>query len=333
MDSFSSLPIIDSHVHFVHPELMQDMLALLDAVPCTAFNLVCLPLPGGGTQNPAALFFKQQHPDRTYISGALDYTPVLNGHTDAADQLSNQVLWMKQAGFDGLKLIEGKPQVRKMLPYTLDSALYVKMWHTIEQLGLPVVLHVADPDEFWDAQSIPDWAQESGWDYTDGSFPSKETLYTEVEQTLCRHPGLKLTLAHFSFLSTDLERAAQFLLRHPGVSFDLAPHMGMYHDFSRQPSAVRDFFVRFQDRILYGTDLDTRVLVKGKMRDGFMRAIPNLLRMFLESDEAFNTPGQPLLQGISLPQPVLKKIYAANFQKIYGIAPAPLAAVSQQAAR
>ncbi len=170
---------------------------------------------------------------------------------------------LKAQGFDGLKLIEGKPQVRKLLPLPLDGPEYAGLWAALESEQFPVVFHVADPDEFWDAERCPDWARSGGWDYSDGSYPSKEDLYTEVDHILARHPNLKITFAHFYFLSTDLARAARFLDAHPGVCFDLAPHIGMYHDFSRDPQAARDFFLRYSDRILYGTDMDTRVLARG----------------------------------------------------------------------
>ena len=185
--TFAKVPIVDSHVHFVHPGKMNEILAIMDAVPCECFNLVCIPNPDATTHNPAALFFKENHPDRTYISGALDYN-VLSNVESAPKKLAEQVHAMKSGGFDGLKLIEGKPQVRKLLPYPLDGELYSEMWTALENTRFPVVFHVADPDEFWDVENCPAWARESGWDYSDGSFPSKEDLYREVEHILQRNP-------------------------------------------------------------------------------------------------------------------------------------------------
>jgi hypothetical protein len=117
--TLASIPIIDSHVHFVHPERMGEMLSLMDAVPCARFNLVSIPNPDTTTHNPAALYFKQHHPDRAYISGALEYS-VLADPSQAPARLAAQIAALKAQGFDGLKLIEGKPQVRRMIPYPLD---------------------------------------------------------------------------------------------------------------------------------------------------------------------------------------------------------------------
>ncbi len=337
---FASLPIVDSHVHFVHPERMDEILALMDAVPCARFNLVCVPNRDGSTHNPAALYFKERHPDRAYISGALDYRAALAD--PGAESLARQVRELKARGFDGLKLIEGKPEVRKLLPYPLDGPLYAAMWAALEREQLPVVFHVADPDIFWDRARCPDWARQKGWDYSDGSYPAKDDLYAEVETILGRHARLKITFAHFYFLSADLRRAARFLDDHQTVCFDLAPHMEMYRDFSQTPGAARDFFLRYQDRIIYGTDVDTRLLqgasdeapsrppFREVRRDGpsegyrFLLSIPWLIRSLLEKDGPFAMPDGQRYHGLGLPLEALQKIYAGNFERMYGARPAPL---------
>jgi predicted TIM-barrel fold metal-dependent hydrolase len=318
---FASLPVIDSHVHFVHPERMDEILSLMDAVPCYRFNLVCVPNPDATTHNPAALYFKTRYPDRVYISGALDYS-VLIDPVHAPKRLAEQIPGLKAAGFDGLKLIEGKPQVRKLLPYPLDGPLYAGMWSVLEQEGFPVVFHVNDPDEFWN--NCPAWARDAGWDYSDGTYPSKEDLYCEVERILGRHPGLKIIFAHFCFLSHDLGRLGNFLEIHPGVCVDLAPHLDMYRHFTANPAAAREFFLRFQDRILYGTDTDTRALQRGVDGFKFMRSLPILIRSMLEMRDSFIFDDGHTYHGLDLPKEALEKIYHANFERIFGLVPAML---------
>lgn len=316
--AFLPLPVIDSHVHFVHPERMADVLRIIEAVPYQALQLVCIPNSDGTNHNPAAQYFRERYDGPVYISGALDYRPVVNDGADPVETLSQQVTALKQSGYNGLKLIEGKPNVRKMLPIPLDSPAYEGMWSALERENFPVVFHVADPDEFWDPESCPDWAKTSGWDYTDGSFPSKEDLYAEVDHILARHPDLTITFAHFYFLANDLERAAQFLDHHPGVCFDLTPHTGMYYEFSQNPAKARAFFNRYADRILFGTDTDTRVLVRGESGMRFMLDQIYLIRACLEWDGEFTLPGYGSLHGLGLDRQVLEKIYAANFLRIYG---------------
>jgi predicted TIM-barrel fold metal-dependent hydrolase len=299
---------------------MDDLLALMDAVPCQRFNLVCIPNPDGTNHNPAALYLRHHHPNRAYISGAMDYTSLPAHPDEFSRMLAHQVSTLVDQGFDAIKLIEGKPQVRKLLPIPLDSPHYEGMWAAIEQFDLPVIFHVADPDFFWDPAACPEWARQSGWGYTDGTYPSKEDLYAEVDRILARHPRLKLILAHFYFLSQQLERATAFLDAHPTVCFDLAPHFDMYTDFIRRPQEARAFFLRYQDRIIYGTDTDTRPLLRGPEGYALMRSIPVLIRSVLEIDGPFeNAHGH--MHGLGLPEVVLRKIYALNFERMVGPSP------------
>lgn len=320
--TFADIPVVDGHVHFVHPERLDEMLALLAEVRAQRANLVCIPNPDASTHNPAALYFKERFPEKVYISGALEYGPALADMDSAPRLLASQIRALKESGFDGLKLIEGKPQVRKLLPHRLDGPLYAPMWAALEEHQFPVIFHVGDPDEFWDAERCPAWARESGWDYSDGSYPSKEDLYGEVDNILARHPRLKLILAHFYFLSADLERAARFLDEHPGVCFDLAPHMAMYEDFSHKPEKVRQFFLHHQERIIYGTDIDTRALARGAQ--AFMRTIPWLIRSILERQGAFSLSDGKSYHGLGLEREALIKIYQFNFERMYGAEPASL---------
>ncbi|HOU14357.1 MAG TPA: amidohydrolase family protein [Anaerolineae bacterium] len=317
---FAKFPIVDGHVHFIHPESLDEVVTLFDQIGYARANLVCLPNPDGTNQNAAALHFKERYPKRVYLSGALAYGPALADPTHAPEMLARQVAALKAQGFDGLKLIEGKPEVRKLLPYPLDGPLYAELWAALEQEQFPVVFHVADPDEFWDAERCPAWARKSGWDYSDGSYPTKESLYTEVDHILERHPRLKLTLAHFYFLSRELPRAARFLDAHPGVCFDLTPHVDMYADFSRAPAAARDFFLRYQERIIYGTDLDTRVLRRGASGKQFILHLAWLIRAFLEQAGPFVVPDASddveRYHGLGLPREVLEKIYYRNFERV-----------------
>lgn len=322
--SFAHIPIIDGHLHFIHPHRLEETRRILRQSGCLRANLVCTPNPDATTHNPAALFYKSHFPSQVYISAALEYAPALADLDQAPAILADQVRSFRSRGFDGLKLIEGKPQVRKLLPYPMDGWLYEPMWAVLEEQELPVVFHVADPDNFWDPQSCPDWARQFGWDYSDGTYPSKEDFYNEVDALLTRHPHLKIIFAHFYFLSADLTRAVDFLEAHPKVCFDLAPHFAMYRDFSQVPTAARDFFLRYQDRLIYGCDIDTLVLERREDGFTFMLSIPWLIRSFLEREGEFSLPGGEIYHALGLPDYVLHKIYHNNFERLYGGKPTSL---------
>jgi len=136
-----------------------------------------------------------------------------------------------------------------------------------------------------------------------------------LHHVLERHPKLQVIFAHFHFLSADLPRAAALMDRFPNVCFDLTPGTEMYPNFSKRPDETRDFFLKYQDRIILGSDFmsggDTSPVV--------------LVRQFLETDGEFTHQNlaQPV-QGIALPTDSLKRIYAGNYRRITSPKPRPL---------
>ena len=333
---FTHLPVVDGHIHFPHATQLDDFRGVMDQTGSAQANLVAVPDLQHINGNPALIYFKALQPDRVYISGALDYSLVLADPAHAAQLLAAQPKVLKRIGFDGLKLIEGKPMVRKLLPMPLDSPPYAGFWATAEALAMPVVLHVADPEEFWDAAECPDWARANGWFYGDGTYPLKEELHAEVDHVLARHPGLKVILAHFYFLSADLPRAGRFLDAHPHVCFDLTPGVEMYYNLSRRPDASRDFFLRHQDQLVYGTDIGASAIERDpsealNVAESLGRSW--VVRQFLETDAVFGPPPAvghwtkldgSQFRGIALPGDVLAKIYGGNFRRFFGPVPAAL---------
>lgn len=339
--------IIDGHVHFRGIEWTDSLLELMAAVPLAAINTVSTPNPETINQNADQIYLKARYPGRFYASGGLDYVEVTaHGATDDPARrsalLGAQVRKLEAIGFDGLKLIDGKPTRRLEIGIPFDSPAYEGMWAALEELQFPCVCHVADPEEFWERERIPNWALRNGWLYAEGGYPAKEELYGEIDRVLARHPALKIILAHFYFLSADLERAARFLDAHPGVCLDITPGAEMFNNFTRQYDASRAFFLTYQDRIVYGTDTSTRGIARGGVEHAIAKA--RYVRTFLEGDKPF-TPS-PLLphwleadleaiRPLHLPEEALEQIYHGNFQRLYGAQPAPLdeSAVRSELAR
>jgi len=145
---------------------------------------------------------------------------------------------------------------------------------------------------------------------------------------------LRLIFAHFYFLSADLPRAGDFLDAHPTVCFDLTPGLEMINNFSRNPDAAHDFFVKYQDRLIYGTDIASEDLAPGDQHGmNVSLAKAWVVRSLLERDDAFAPPeeigfwlfaGTGSFHGLDLPREVLDRIYYQNFERIYGPTPAPL---------
>ncbi|MGC9319187.1 MAG: amidohydrolase family protein, partial [Armatimonadota bacterium] len=280
--------------------------------------------PEAGAGLPAALYMKARGPDRFFVFGGLNHARQLSGGQVSAPSIAEQVGILAAIGCDGIKMIEGKPTSRQRMDIPVTDRYFAEYWARVQELGTPIVWHVNDPEEFWDPDAIPGWAKERNWGYGPEDV-QKEDLYAEVDEVLQRHPALTVIFAHFYFLSADLQRAGRFLDDHPTVCFDLAPGVEMLYNISRDPDAGREFFTRYADRIVFGTDLSSSLSVPEA------RARAGIVYRWLESDDEFRVPpeadfllGPPedgVIRGMSLPDEVLARIYRENFTRLAGATP------------
>jgi predicted TIM-barrel fold metal-dependent hydrolase len=329
MDEWSSKTegIVDGHVHMWAVADEASMLAIREATGIQKVTLVAIQNPEAGTGLPQALYMKARHPGQFYVFAGLNHAQQLSGGRVKTPSLAEQAQGFVDIGCDGIKMIEGKPTSRQRMDIPVSDPYFGEYWACVEELGLPIVWHVNDPEEFWDPDRIPAWAKERDWGYGPGDV-KKEQLYAEVDEVLARHPGLKIVFAHFYFLSADLERAARFFDEHPTVRFDLAPGIEMLYNLSRDPEASRAFFCKYADRIVFGTDLFSSLTVEqGRYRAG-------IVFRWLESEDTFRVPegadfllGAPedgLIRGMSLPDDVLTRIYHKNLYRLAGTEPRAL---------
>jgi predicted TIM-barrel fold metal-dependent hydrolase len=319
-------PTFDCHVHLRNEAEIDRLGKLAARLGVSGMNLVSTSSQARINDNPPAFLAKSRRPEFFRVFAGLDHCSVLSGGAVASPPLAEQVERLAEIGADGVKLIETKPTSRKGLDIPIDGDYYAPMFARLEELSLPLLWHVADPEEFWDPDLTPRWAAERGWGY-DASFVPKEQLYSEVENVLVRHPGLKVIFPHFYFLSADLERAAGLLADHPGVSLDLAPGIELYYNLSRDAARSREFFLEHAGRTLFGTDLG---ITPGEPIETSAARV-NLVAMFLETAEEFRLPpeadlllGPPedgVVRGLELPEEALAKICRTNFLGIAGAEP------------
>ncbi len=319
--------IIDCHVHMRNMQGEESMLAIREVTGIEKMTLVSIQNPQQGTGLPQSLYMKARYPGRFFVFAGLNHAGRLSDGKVSAPSLAEQVAAFVDMGCDGIKMIEGKPTSRQRMNVPITDPYFADYWARVEELGLPMVWHVNDPEEFWDPEKIPGWAKERNWGYGPEDV-KKEELYTEVDEVLAKHPNLKVTFAHFYFLSADLPRAARFFDEHPSVCFDLAPGVEMLYNISRDRDAGREFFIKYADRIVYGTDLSSgQTVEQGRARAG-------IVFRWLETDDTFRMPpevdfllGPPedgIVHGMSLPDDVLAKIYRENFSRLVGPEPKPL---------
>lgn len=320
--SLCDIPIIDGHIHFRDVDQIDHVPMLMEKCGIERWNALCT-LNGYQTTNPWGFYIKSVFPKSTYLFSTFDLSvlaPDVPKSIAMAPEEQTEI--HMNMGCHGVKLLQGKPTVYRQLNTPLSDSVYRGFFSFMEARGFPILWHVADPEEFWDKTAVPVWAVKHGWAYTDGGFPEKEDLYAEIDRVLDSFPNLVIIFAHFYFLSADLERAGRFLDNHPSISFDLTPGVEMYHNFTSRIDETRDFFIRYQDRIIFGTDTMDSFFAD---RDMGRKRI-KMVRRWLETDDVFSVPSDPImtpddrpeLRGCNLPRDILQKIYRSNFENIAG---------------
>jgi predicted TIM-barrel fold metal-dependent hydrolase len=185
------------------------------------------------------------------------------------------------------------------------------VWETLGRLGVPAFIHTAEPPEFFEP---PDFTNERWLELA--LFPDRrnygpdhvtfDQLMTERDNLFRRHPDTQFIAAHFGWHANDLGRAAALLDEFPNVSFEVG---AILYELGRQPRAVHDFFVEYQDRILFG-------------KDSYQPSeFPYYWRVFETTDEYFDYYRDYhafwKLYGAGLPDEVLEKLYYRNALRLF----------------
>lgn len=306
---------IDCHMHTLHghPERMG---ALADRFGYDKFNVLACPSMGDALNNLRCLAVKALNPGRAFAFCGLTYRRAGEGTHDFAGQLDG----LLEAGFDGIKFIETKPTLMRELGMPLDSEALEPVFDRAEREGIPILWHVGDPATFWDVKKAPAFAVENRWCYTDPEDPSLASLYAQAEAVLARHPCLHVCFAHLYFCADDIAHARRVMDTWPNVRLDLTPGTEMYGHFLQDMAAWRAFFMAYGERILFGSDIcDTFDAGELDIADH----LTALIHGFLDSSAHFSVwdfSGN----GMGLPEELLRKIYAENFEAFCAKTPRPL---------
>ncbi|MBE7053568.1 MAG: hypothetical protein E7391_04760 [Ruminococcaceae bacterium] len=304
--------LADIHVHIdsLSIDAVKGMFDFLKELGVTDLTILAL-CKHGIFQNLASLYWKNKYKDINISSfGSLHQNDI---YSDIPYE--KQVETLLDMGMDGMKFLEMKPDFRKTLTEGVNSKKYDKMFSLLEERNIPTLFHVNDPEEFWDLQKIPKNHLERGWFYGDGTYLSKQEIYDEVFKMLDKHPKLNVVFAHFFFMSNNIDEATRIMEKYPNVRFDLTPGTEMFKGFSKNIDAWHNFFEKYSNRILYGTDSNVAKIPR------ILDEISRTVKMVLSNEKTwFNMPMWPRFEvkGLNLSDETVEKICYKNYHDFVG---------------
>lgn len=234
------------------------------------------------------------------------------GEPDFGEREARELEAAVQAGARGYKLFKAlglwlrDPSGKLYMP---DDARLDPIWQTAGELGVPVLIHVADPEGFFRPADryndrLPGLARRPDWYFGTDEFPSFEALMESQVALFKKHPRTVFFGAHVLNRPDDLKWVGQVLDECPNVYPEISARI---NDLGRQPRTVRAFMERYQDRVLFGTDGST------------LDQHPTYFRVLETEDDLINFrsgSGAAPLYGVGLPDDVLRKLYHDNAARL-----------------
>ncbi len=304
-------PVIDIHSHQPTPISAADFDKVVKAMDDLNLRLL-INLSGGWgdrLRQGLAAIAKSKYADRMVLFANVNFRePVGPGFGEkAAKQLEGDI----RAGAKGLKVFKDLGMFDTKADGSrlrVDDPELDPIWETCARLNVPVLIHIAEPQAFFEPLDFHNerWLELALYrDRRHQQGVRFEELITERNNMIKRHPNTRFILAHFGWHANDLARAGKLLDENPNVYYDVA---AVLYDFGRQPRASREFFVKYQDRILFGKD--------SYQPDEY----PYYWRVFETNDEYFDYYRDYhafwKLYGFELPDAVLRKLYYQNALKV-----------------
>ena len=225
-------PISDCHIHLFNPAQIQECFDMVKTCGYDHWTFLGCTLIGSRalTQNLMGALLKLKGQGQCLAYASFHYDSM---QLPDAENLRAQIEMFDKMGYDGIKMLDGKPGIRKRLNRRLDDPAYDLMFDYAQKRQFPILYHINDPMEFWHAELLPEWAKGKGNFYGDGTFPKKLEIDQETFGFLRKHPNLKLCIPHFFFISDQHGLCCEMLDRYPNLYFDITPGWEMFENFAK----------------------------------------------------------------------------------------------------
>ena len=305
-------PFVDVHSHVWRtskPEDVDKMVGEMDELNLKV--LVNLSGRSGDRLVQGVKALKGRYPKRFIVFANVDFSKIdePNFGANAAKQLEQDV----KNGASGLKIFKNLGLTAKDnegVRVPTDDSRLDPIFKKCAELGIPVLIHTGEPSAFFDTHDkfnerwlelkmFPRRARPAD------KFPTWEKVMQEQENLFAKNPKTKFIQAHFGWRANDLKSLGELLDRHPNVYPEVA---AIVAELGRQPKFAREFFIKYQDRVLFGKDTYRPV------------EYHTYFRIFESDDEYFpyfrKRHAFWRMYGLNLPDEVLKKFYYKNAMKV-----------------
>jgi predicted TIM-barrel fold metal-dependent hydrolase len=298
--------VIDYHNHLDAQE-PREVLRIMDE--CGIERIVNITMHAGEAALAMIRKFHSIAPDRFATYGWMDWSDVHSpGFFQRAVDRLEQLIEHGACGLKIWKDLGTKVRDADGSLLRIDDERLNPLYKKAAELRVPIMYHIADPDAFFHPidstnERYEELAAHPEWSYY-GSHYGKLELLAQRDLVIARHPKTTFVGAHVAEHPEDLAYVSKLLDKNPNLHVDIGARCA---ELGRQPYTAREFFLKYADRILFGTDLIPEV---------------NMYRLhyrFLETrDEYFEDPshasrqGRWNIYGLFLPDDVLRKVYREN---------------------
>jgi predicted TIM-barrel fold metal-dependent hydrolase len=238
-----------------------------------------------------------------------------------ANWQADQVARDKQAGAVGIKVLKTlglflRERVREGPLVKIDDPKFDPMWEAAGAAGLPILIHIADPDAYFlpiepTNERYDGLYKHPGESYYGQDFPKKDDLLAALNRVIARHPKTIFVGLHVANNSENLDEVSEWFRRYPNLHCEFAARIS---ELGRQPRRSRKFFDEFQDRIMFGTDGGG--LLGPALYSPYFRFLETLDEYFEYRMAPEFNQGRWRIYGIGLPDDILKKVYHNNAARL-----------------
>lgn len=340
---FPQVEKIDAHVH-VHGTADRFMAqALQDNFRILTINVDDADYPPISEQRQAAESLQKRYPGWVAFAATFSVEGFQAPGWGAATR--EQIQAALAAGAVGVKIWKNigmelrDPDGSYVMP---DDARLEPIIAELERAHVVLLGHQAEPLNCWlpyaqmTVRSDRDYFREHPqyYMYQHPQMPSHDTILAARDRLLSAHPALRFDAVHLASLEWDVDRVAAFLDRFPNASVDLAARMvHLQYQAAANPDKVRAFLLRYQDRVLYGSDDaygpgDSDAAALKEVHSGWLED----WRFLVTADVMHSNEFTGSFRGLRLPREAIDKLYRRNAQALFATGWNPAASTASTVA-